>query len=169
MSDLYLKESFNKKRQNSIYLLLIGFIIYSIAITGLFIRKEDINPFPKIFTKENIKYDTLKVKVTCYSATEAQCDKEPSITASGKKIKSNDSLYLTTIKWCAVSQDFLKQKILSFGDTIQILGCGVYDGKWIVQDAMNSRFKRRIDFLVTEKFSKENPLMENAILIIKKK
>lgn len=85
----------------------------------------------------------IVVVATCYIPTSSQCDSTPAITASNKKI---DTINPLKHRWIAVSRDLLKH--LSFGDTVEVSGTGVYDGKWIVNDVMNKRHKQMIDFLV---------------------
>lgn len=84
---------------------------------------------------------------TCYHPIKNQCDSTPLLTANQKKINESDPL---SHRWIAISRDL--KEIYSFGDTIIVSGTkkGVYDGKWVVQDLMNRRWKKKIDFLVGE-------------------
>lgn len=81
------------------------------------------------------------VTLTTYSATEAETDSTPNITASGFKITNPKKHRII-----AVSRD-LKKKY-KFGQKIRIVGAGKYSGTYKVQDVMNKRYKKRIDILV---------------------
>jgi 3D (Asp-Asp-Asp) domain-containing protein len=91
-------------------------------------------------------YDSLIVTATCYNPDAKQCNSQFWITADMSII---DTLYPEKHRWIAVSRDLL-DKGLSMGDTIEIEGTWVYDGKWIVKDKMNARWSNKIDFLVKE-------------------
>ena len=65
------------------------------------------------------------------------------ITASGKLI---DTMNASSHRWIAVSRDLQKEGF-TFGAKVLIIGTGTHDGVWEVQDVMNKRWKRRIDFL----------------------
>jgi len=82
---------------------------------------------------------------TCYQAVKNQCDDSPLLTASQKKINEHDPL---SHRWIAISRDL--RQFYAFGDTINVSGTkgAIYDGKWIVQDVMNKRWTKKIDFLV---------------------
>jgi len=82
---------------------------------------------------------------TCYQAVKNQCDDSPLLTANQKKINEQDPL---SHRWIAVSRDL--KEFYAFGDTIVVSGTknAIYDGKWVVQDLMNVRWKNKIDFLV---------------------
>lgn len=81
------------------------------------------------------------VTLTTYSATEAETDSTPNITASGFKITNPKKHRII-----AVSRD-LKKKY-KFGQKIRIVGAGKYSGTYRVHDVMNKRYKKRIDILV---------------------
>lgn len=80
-----------------------------------------------------------KVKATIYKAAYPMTD----ITASGKLI---DTMNASSHRWIAVSRDLQKEGF-TFGAKVLIIGTGTHDGVWEVQDVMNKRWKRRIDFL----------------------
>lgn len=108
---------------------------------------------------------TEEVTATCYHPTVAQCDSDPLITASLKKINESDPL---SHRWIAISRDL--KEFYNFGDAILVLGTkdGIYDGIWIVNDLMNKRWEKKIDFLVGEndyidKF--ENVTIRRIILV----
>jgi len=93
--------------------------------------------------------NTLKiilVTATIYHATPEQTDSTPDITASNKKIDLSNPL---KHRWIAVSRD-LEEKGLTFGVKVCVTGAGDLDGIWTVQDRMNSRWTKRIDFLVNQ-------------------
>lgn len=80
-----------------------------------------------------------RVTGTIYKPTYPMTD----ITASGKKI---DTLHASAHRWIAVSRD-LQREGFTFGTKVLISGTGSHDGIWEVQDVMNRRWHRRIDFL----------------------
>jgi 3D (Asp-Asp-Asp) domain-containing protein len=84
------------------------------------------------------------VTATIYHAVPAQTDSTPFITASGAVI---EECCAGTHRWIAVSRD-LEDEGLFFGAKVYVTGTGVFDGIWTVQDRMNKRWTRRIDFLV---------------------
>jgi 3D (Asp-Asp-Asp) domain-containing protein len=86
------------------------------------------------------------VTATIYHATPEQTDSTPDITASNKKIDLSNPL---KHRWIAVSRD-LEEKGLTFGVKVCVTGAGDLDGIWTVQDRMNSRWTKRIDFLVNQ-------------------
>ncbi len=93
------------------------------------------------------KKQRLYVTATIYHAVEAQTDSTPDITASGYKINMADPLSDRII---AVSWDLENQYNFKMGDMVHIQGAGVLDGIWFVRDRMNTRFRKRIDFLVPQ-------------------
>ena len=87
---------------------------------------------------------------TYYNPVPEQCDASPLITADGSKIDL-DKLKNREIRWVALSRDLLKRwgGPLDHGDTITITHKNpAINGKWVVHDCMNRRFKKRMDFLV---------------------
>ena len=91
---------------------------------------------------------TLKVSVTAtiYHAVPGQTDDTPFITASNKVIdKDNPGGH----RWIAVSRD-LETLGYTFGTVVCVQGAGSMDGLWTVQDRMNKRWTKRIDFLVDQ-------------------
>ena len=91
---------------------------------------------------------TLKVSVTAtiYHAVPGQTDDTPFITASNKVIdKDNHGGH----RWIAVSRD-LEPLGYTFGTVVCVQGAGSMDGLWTVQDRMNKRWTKRIDFLVDQ-------------------
>ena len=94
-------------------------------------------PAGKVFT----------VTATCYHPTVAQTDDSPLITGSRKHIDPSNPL---KHRWIGVSQDLLRMGF-KYGDKVLISGTCTYDGVWTIEDAMNKRWKYRIDFLIGKK------------------
>lgn len=88
--------------------------------------------------------DEVVVVATIYHAVEGQTDSTPFITASGKHINPSDP---GGHKWIAVSRD-LEPMGYTFGAKVQVTGAGKMDGVYTVEDRMNKRWTKRIDFLV---------------------
>ena len=88
----------------------------------------------------------VSVRATIYNAVPAQTDSTPFITASNKVI---DSLNPAGHRWIAVSRD-LEALGYTFNTVVCVEGAGNMDGLWTVQDRMNKRWTRRIDFLVNK-------------------
>tara|TARA_R110000851_G_scaffold195593_1_gene346367 strand:+ start:512 stop:1039 length:528 start_codon:yes stop_codon:yes gene_type:complete len=88
----------------------------------------------------------LTVCATMYHPVIGQCDDSPDITADQTKIPNIDSC--SHLCWIAVSQDLLwfNNGPIRYGDTVYI-EAGHKTGHYIVRDAMNRRFKKKIDFL----------------------
>ena len=101
-----------------------------------------------IITQTNILEDStiLTVCATMYHPVVGQCDDTPDITADQTKIPNIDSC--SHLCWVAVSQDLLwfNDGPIRYGDTVYI-EAGHKTGHYIVRDAMNRRFKKKIDFL----------------------
>jgi 3D (Asp-Asp-Asp) domain-containing protein len=91
---------------------------------------------------------TIMVTATIYHAVPEQTDNTPFITASGAIIQEccpGDH------RWLAVSRD-LELDGFVFGAKVMVSGTGTeFDGVWTVQDRMNRRYYRSIDFLVDKK------------------
>lgn len=93
-----------------------------------------------------IIYDTLTVThvtVTCYQPVEAQCDKDPLITADGSEINL-DELKSGKTKWVAVSRDLLRLFPKDKPRRVYIDGYGVFE----VHDVMHRRWNHRMDILI---------------------
>jgi len=88
----------------------------------------------------------LTVYATMYHPVLGQCDDSPDVTADQTKIPNIDSC--SHLCWVAVSQDLLwfNDGPIRYGDTIYI-EAGHKTGYYVVHDAMNRRFKKKIDFL----------------------
>tara|TARA_R110002126_G_scaffold75846_2_gene189285 strand:- start:319 stop:669 length:351 start_codon:yes stop_codon:yes gene_type:complete len=86
----------------------------------------------------------LIVTATVYNAVPEQTDSTPFLTASGSIINPECP---EVHRWIAVSQDMLKEG-WNFGECVEVTGAGDLDGVWQIQDVMNKRYNRSIDFLV---------------------
>ena len=86
-----------------------------------------------------------------YSPTRAQCDRTPTITADGTHINPKKASHY---RFVALSRDLLARwgGPFNYGDFVAVEGTkdGKYDGIWQVRDTMNSKWLKRIDFLVTK-------------------
>tara|TARA_R110002167_G_scaffold334061_1_gene541167 strand:- start:731 stop:1081 length:351 start_codon:yes stop_codon:yes gene_type:complete len=86
------------------------------------------------------------VTATIYHADPRQCNADYLTTASLKKInKANPQGH----RWIAVSRD-LEQHGFVFGAKVCVQNAGDMDGIWRVEDRMNKRWTKRIDFLVNK-------------------
>ena len=88
----------------------------------------------------------ITVLATIYHADPAQCNEDYLTTASMKKInEANPQGH----RWIAVSRDLEKHGFV-FGTRVCVEGAGQLDGEWTVEDRMNRRWRKRIDFLVNK-------------------
>ncbi|MBI9078563.1 MAG: 3D domain-containing protein [Pseudodesulfovibrio sp.] len=88
-----------------------------------------------------------KVVVTAYNPTTSQCDEDPLIAASMRRVRAG------TI---AVSRDLFNQGWV-FGRKVRIEGLGIFE----INDLMNKRFNQRIDIFMWDEnqarqFGKKN-------------
>ena len=106
---------------------------------------------------------TISVYATMYHPVIGQCDDSPDVTADQTKIPNVDSC--SHLNWLAVSQDLLwfNDGPIRYGDTVYV-EAGHKTGYYIVRDAMNKRFKNKIDFL--ESVGTAAYRYEDAILYI---
>lgn len=86
------------------------------------------------------------ITATVYHPVPEQTNEEPDTTASGAKINLEDPL---SHRWIAVSRD-LEELGFTFGQKVRVWNAGPYSGIWVVQDRMNKRWTKRIDFLIGE-------------------
>jgi hypothetical protein len=92
-----------------------------------------------VVSKNNIDI----VTVTTYKVNEFKNDPNGDKTASGMILTTNNPRQHRII---AVSWD-LKKKY-KFGQWVRIVGAGIYDGKYVVKDLMNKRWRKKIDILI---------------------
>ena len=104
-----------------------------------------------------------KVTATMYYPVVDQCDDTPDITADQTKIP--DIHNCTHLNWIAVSQDLLwfNGGPYRYGDKVIIMNAGHKDGIYTIRDAMNKRFKYKIDFL--ESVGSRNYKFKNVIMV----
>jgi hypothetical protein len=109
-------------------------------------------------------YDAKIVKTSVYNPVKAQCDSSPKETASGVIINTG-KLRKGIIRYISLSRDLLKKH--KYGSYL-IIKCNntYYNGKWMVVDTMNKRFKNKIDFL-QHKQNKNKPPRKVIIQWIK--
>lgn len=117
-----------------------------------------------------VNYSTVKIKqspfiqldrATTYYCNVSQCDNDPLTTADGSIINPIE-LKNNKIRWCALSRDLIWDEyrqtihkqgfrgLFEFGDTIVVKSNlnPQINGKWVVHDTMNKRYKNSIDFLI---------------------
>lgn len=87
------------------------------------------------------------VTATIYHADPAQCNADYLTTASLKKINPTAP---EKHRWIAVSRD-LEKLGYTMGTKVLVTGAGDLSGVWTIEDRMNKRWTRRIDFLVNKK------------------
>ena len=90
---------------------------------------------------------TILVTATIYHADPKQCNADFLTTASLKKI---NPISPEEHRWIAVSRDLEKLGFV-FGVKVKVEGAGDLDGIWTIQDRMNKRYSKRIDFLVNKR------------------
>lgn len=89
---------------------------------------------------------SVLVTATIYHAVPEQTNEDYLTTASLKQINpDNPAIH----RWIAVSRD-LEKLGFTMGSRVCIMGTGELDGVWTIEDRMNKRWKKRIDFLVNE-------------------
>jgi 3D (Asp-Asp-Asp) domain-containing protein len=130
-----------------------------LVVIGLFILPNTCNnSTPRVENQKRYYKYTLMVTASCYRANMNECDSTPLITADGSHIDINR---VDKLRWIAISRDL--EKYHKMGDTILVEGIGKgFDGYWIVHDRMNSRFKKKIDFLISDKI--EADLFKKVII-----
>ena len=84
------------------------------------------------------------VTATIYHAVKEQTNEDYLTTASGANI---DSLNPERHRYLAVSRD-LETLGFTLGTSVQVTGAGELSGVWHIEDRMNKRWTKRIDFLV---------------------
>ena len=85
---------------------------------------------------------------TVYNAVPEQCNAQPSVTASGRTITGD----VAELRILAMERTMMQKHGIRYGDTVLVVGAGEYDGEWVVEDTMSSRYagQDRVDFLVPE-------------------
>ena len=85
---------------------------------------------------------------TVYNAVPEQCNAQPNVTASGRRITGD----VGELRWLAMERTMMQKHGIHYGDTVLVKGAGAYDGEWVVEDTMHPRYagQDRVDFLVPE-------------------
>jgi len=86
----------------------------------------------------------INVTATVYNALKGQTNDDNLHTASMKVIDPDAA---GSHRWIAVSRD-LEELGFVFGVEVCVEGAGEMNGVWTIEDRMNRRFTKRIDFLV---------------------
>ena len=116
--------------------LLIGCVVFWAEKPEVVIEEK------KVYVE--VESEIYVVTAAVYHAVKGQCDATPLVTASGAKISSAESAY--EHRYLAVSRDLLD--VFPYGTMVEISGCGELDGRWVVADTMNKRYKGYIDLLI---------------------
>ena len=87
-------------------------------------------------------YGQVFVTATVYNAIEGQTDDTPLVTASNKRINPDKPQ-----RWMAVSRD-LEAMCYTLGSKVCVENAGPMNGEWAIEDRMNKRWRRKVDFLV---------------------
>lgn len=84
---------------------------------------------------------------TVYNAVPEQCNAEPTVTASGRRIEVER---VEELRIMAMERTMMERNGVHYGDTVLVKGAGAYDGLWVVEDTMHPRFagQDKVDFLV---------------------
>lgn len=115
-----------------VWLLFIGFFVW-MAIDDSILGNEIVEDEVKI--ERTVTTQSIHINIATvfyYANVPEQTDSTPNIMASGNRVYEGA---------VAVSRDYLKHKILKYGDKIQIEGLGEY----VVEDTMNKRHKWSVD------------------------
>ena len=100
--------------------------------------------FSNPFSMKQLMIILSIVTATIYHAVPEQTNADFLTTASLKKINpGNPAIH----RWIAVSRD-LEKLGFTMGKKVCITGAGDLSGVWTIEDRMNKRWTRRIDFLV---------------------
>jgi hypothetical protein len=149
--------------------LIVMGIGFSVCVLFLNFETKP-QPIIKITLTDRVETKFLKIdRATTYNPTKWQCDSDPLTTADNslidvEKLKANE------IKWVALSRDLILDPyrnsyfpskghwngLFSFGDTIDVrsVSSPQINGKWVVRDCMNARYKNSIDFLMDSQSNK---------------
>ena len=134
---------YNKK----VFLLILSFLLFGCSKS--FSVPPDVTIIKKYFLSD-VEVNVVKfknIRLTHYQNLVEQTDIAPNITASGRVVYEGS---------VAVSQDFLINKNVNYGDIVYIEKLG---GFFTIEDCMNERFKKAIDIFT---FSKNSDLAKNA-------
>ena len=83
---------------------------------------------------------------TVYNAVPEQCNAQPAVTASGRRITGD----VAELRILAMERTMMARHGIHYGDTVLVRGAGIYDGEWVVEDTMSKRYagQDKVDFLV---------------------
>ena len=83
---------------------------------------------------------------TVYNAVPEQCNAQPAVTASGRRITGD----VGELRILAMERTMMARHGIHYGDTVLVRGAGIYDGEWVVEDTMSKRYagQDKVDFLV---------------------
>jgi hypothetical protein len=139
---------------------IVGFIVLLFSLNIITKIQQEVHDLKLKNSHLLLKIEQLKtehnklefsVTGTMYNPTRGQCDRTPTITADGTHINPKKA---SQYRFIALSRDLLKRwgGPFNYGDFITVKGTkgGKYDGIWQVRDTMNSKWLKRIDFLVTK-------------------
>lgn len=141
-------------------ILVLRILLFSIALgwslhiigDTVFLKNQEteaivqLNQDTLLATEEEEIGEVRIVTATYYNPVKEQCNSNPLITASGKKINI-ELLENGELKWIAVSRDLLK--IYKYGDIVRIT-CDhdpSINGDYEITDTMHERFENTIDLL----------------------
>lgn len=141
-------------------ILVLRILLFSIALgwslhiigDTVFLKNQEtevtvqLNQDTLLVTEEEEIGEVRIVTATYYNPVKEQCNSNPLITASGKKINI-ELLENGELKWIAVSRDLLR--IYKYGDIVRIT-CDhdpSINGDYEITDTMHERFENTIDLL----------------------
>jgi hypothetical protein len=149
--------------------LIVMGIGFSVCVLFLNFETKP-QPIIKITLTDRVETKFLKIdRATTYNPSKWQCDSDPLTTADNSLIDV-EKLKANQIKWVALSRDLILDPyrnsyfphkghwngLFSFGDTIDVrsVSSPQINGKWVVRDCMNARYKNSIDFLLDSQSNK---------------
>jgi 3D (Asp-Asp-Asp) domain-containing protein len=107
--------------------LSLSLVLLAAGCAGLARRSEAPAPPPAPALRE------LRVTATAFNSVAAQTDSQPTLTASGERLRPG-------MRALAISRD-LERAGLRFGTRVEVDGYG----EWVVLDRMAPRWRRKID------------------------
>ena len=145
---LFTNNTIMKYGKYTLSLAAIG-ILVSIPIS-IFLSPNQEQKQIKVFEKDSIQQGiVLDIRGTVYPPTSKQ-KKKYLITASGREVLNNDSILPERI--ISLSQDLMFNYNLLFGDSVEVLlEHAILNGKWIIEDCMDSTMINACDFLIARK------------------
>lgn len=134
------------ERKISIYIASIALLLLLPSLTFKGVRPviHRVVKMHSEFVKEEIPKPAIYVTATTYNAEIKQTDSTPKMTSAMYHIDKNPFKH----RYIALSKDLLK--IFPYGTEIRLKGTGIYDGIYIVADMLNTRYRRRVDILLSK-------------------